>query len=1291
MYLDYSKLKSGQIKQPELRLQTLACKELGIIPWVNGLSFELNYAAVSRVEFDVPRHSCGRVNPLYQKLTSYKMLFTKDFGIYILQRPSTSGDGVAEVKHIIGYSIEQLFEKKMLFLEEGTYNFWNPVTPEDTILGRILELDTTWSVGYVDPKLIGCYRTFDEYDSDALSFCYGSAMEKYNCAIVFDVYAKTINAYDASKSRGTVPVYLSYQNLVDAVNLEEQTDDMVTKLHLYGSDDLSVRDVNPTGTDYLVDLSYFISNGDLDVILEGSTVKLSDRVKSWDASIRSNQGHYTNLVAARASKTAQKLAEDVTLTDLKSELEVLTTEQSVIIQAIALEKTATGKATQQTKLSNKTAEIDRKKAEITSQEAVIAGLQAEIDQYAGDIQAVVNQLAFSKYFTEAEQKILNLYLIEGEAVEETFVATDVDTAASGAISTIQGSVKISGSSVVCATLNGKKLYGAAGGMLQISSAKLTADIVQGTLEVNESTGAYVLTAYMGTVVFGERSFPSGMITASGTLSQFSSDISTQNSGGVSEDKGSRISFEAASSNMFFTVNVSDYQKYSVARELYAFGEELLTEWAWPVYEFSIEAANFLFQKEFEPFKDKLEFGKNIYLNVGDDGVIEPKFIGLSIDFDHPENIALTFSNRFQKRDVVANWLSDINKTSASSRSFDTSKYLYNKTANKTAQVSQFMENALDAAVNTIIGASNQSVVINGAGIQVGGDSKYQLRIVDNMIAMTDDSWKSAKLALGRFYSDAKTGLKDDNGKDILIGETWGINTELLAGNLIIGNNLVLENANDDGVMQFKVDATGAWLYNASYIMQHDKGGLLILDPKYGIMAGDSKMLDAQGTVVSPDFINDYGDVILDDDGMPEHTNFYLDLRNGNAYFRGSVKAISGAIGGWQLSDDFLHSGRVSSYVGLNASSTIYPAYAMWAGAENPENAKFWLKRDGTLKAKDGDLVGCSINVNNGAFCVDRMGNVTMAGDINLKDGKIMWGEGNSPCLALYCRSFNETPNMPYAAYPSLGSANWHKSMNDTDLFASYTYDGGRSWTQAIKIRGEDGSDATVSERAVFDVLTNGGTKFGIFGDSTSNKLYINANYIRSGQIDADMITLGSSYGGFRCATGFDGVNTTYGSKMYGSDDGYYFIATNKGVRMQSPEHGFTITNSGLFADEEININSDRRLKTEIRYDLSKYQNFFLSLRPTQYQYKAGKSGRFHLGFIAQDVELALKKNGLSTADFAGLTITPVEEVNEENGIDDYYYRLRYGEFISLNTFMIQSLYKRIERIEKRLGMSKEEQ
>ena len=1304
MYLDYSKLKSGQIKQPELRLQTLAGKELGIIPWVNGLNFELNYAAVSRVEFDVPRHSDGKINPLYQKLTSYKMLFTKELGIYILQRPTTSGDGVSEVKHITGYSIEQIFEKKMLFLEEGTYNFWNPVTPDDTILGRILELDTTWSIGYVDPKLIGCYRTFDEYDSDALSFCYGSAMEKYNCTIVFDVYAKTINAYDAGKSRGTVPVYLSYQNLVDAVDLEELTDDMVTQLHLYGSDDLSIRDVNPMGTDYLVDLSYFISNGDLDVVPEGSTVKLAERVKGWDALIRSNQGYYTNLVAARASKTAQKLAEEVTLADLKSELEVLTTEQSVIIQAIALETTEAGKATQQKNLSDKTAEIDRKKEEIASQEAVIADLQDEIDQYAGDIQAVVNQLAFSKYFTEAEQKILNLYLIEGDTTEETFVATDVDTAASGAISTIQGSLKISDSNVVRATLNGKKLYGTTGGTLQIVSAKLTADIVQGTLEVDESSGAYVLTAYMGTIAFGGHSFPSGMITASGTLSQLSSDISTQNVDGISEDKGSWISFEAASSKMFFTVNVNDYQKYSVARELYSFGEELLEEWAWPVYEFSIDTANFLFQKEFEPFKDKLEFGKNIYLNIGDEGVIEPKFIGLSIDFDNPENITLTFSNRFQKRDVVANWLSDINKTSASSRSFDASKYLYNKTANKTTQVSQFMENALDAAVNTIIGASNQSVVINGAGIQVGGDSKYQLRIVDNMIAMTDDSWQSAKLALGRFYSDAKTGLKDDSGKDILIGETWGINTELLAGNLIIGNNLVLENANDDGVMQFKVDATGAWLYNASYIMQHNNGGLMIFDPKYGIVAGTKLLFDTNGTTVTPEFIDEYGDIEFDSDGMPENANFFLDLRDGSAYFRGKVTATSGKIGGFTIEDTFLHGGSNSNYVALNGSgSGANSLYAMWAGSPTPENAPFSVRKNGDLYAKNGTFSGTvsgasfrdragnsmmnslyeftadylnlnGINVGNGNFVVDSSGNVSIKGSITMAAGSsINWAlvsEQNTAQSAAYSRA-DTAYNLADSAY---------SRANTAFNLADSAYDNA---DDAYNLAWEN----RLTDLNVFNVLTGGGSRFGIFSDSTSNRLYINASYICAGTIDADIVTLGSDYGGFCCGRGSDGVNTTYGAMVYGSAGpyaDYYLFVSNKGAMMSGGSASIYCANNGIHASEEISVDSDIRLKNDIRFDVEKYEDFFLGLQASTFCLNGRNDNLRHIGFIAQEVEKTRISCGIDKNDLALLEYCKKNIRGSDGDLSDNYYGIRYGEFIPLCVHMIQKLYQRISYLETKL-------
>ena len=138
-------------------------------------------------------------------------------------------------------------------------------------------------------------------------------------------------------------------------------------------------------------------------------------------------------------------------------MEVLTAQQSVTIQAIALEKNICRQESQQQQLDEINRQIDEKNEEIAGQEEVISDLQSEIDQYAEDIEAVVDRLSISKYFTAAEQKILNLYLIEGEVVEETFVATDVDTSASGTSSTLQGGVSITRADIARATLNGKTI------------------------------------------------------------------------------------------------------------------------------------------------------------------------------------------------------------------------------------------------------------------------------------------------------------------------------------------------------------------------------------------------------------------------------------------------------------------------------------------------------------------------------------------------------------------------------------------------------------------------------------------------------------------------------------------------------------------------------------------------------------------------------------------------------------------------------------------------------------------
>lgn len=1013
MYLDYSKLefdKDGRPERPELLLKTLGERAIGTIPGVSDLKLNIKFSEPSEITFDVPAKIGGRDNPVYDAVTGYKLIETKRYGIYVTMDPSTEADGIMEVKHVKGYSYEKTLSLKKFFLEEGTFNFWNPVDREDTVLGRVLEAAPGWSVGYVSPSLIGRYRTFDSYDSDLLSFLYGSAPEKYRCVFVFDTYRKTIDAYDADEERGRTPIYLAFDNLLQSMDIEEISDELVTAIRPYGADGLDIRSVDPTGSNWIYDLSHFIENGDI-------PAPLADKWRAWQAQIAARQPYYRALVSMRASASAQLLAAQCALADLRGELETLTAQQSVTIQAEAVEKTEEGKAYQQGVLRDINEKIAAKRAQIAAQEASIASIRDSLDDgspasYAAQIKAVVDELSITRYFSPEEHEHLSRFFHEQDLTESTFVATSVDAEVSGRSLPLTGeTVRVAGSAVSKVDLTetfGKALYTISGGTLEVAGEhSISGDIIRGTLEAAGS-GAYVMSLYVGTVRVDGKRAQSGTITMSGVLSGLSSDVAAVTEEGVTTLEGTRLHYTSQSGTAYVTTNVSDYQRYAVEMELYDHAVGVLHELATPTYEFTADAANFLFAKQFVPFREKLELGKGVYLKIAPDRAITPYIIEFTLDFEDESAFSLVFSNRFKRHDYV-NTLRDMLETSlSSSRSFDAAKYIYGQTAKQAGMVSKFMNSSLDAAKNTILGAENQSVVINGAGIHIGGDSRYQMRIVDSMIALTDDGWETPKLAIGHFASPE-------------VGDYFGVNADIIGGKLIIGNDLIIENPTDTGVMQFKVDSTGAWLNNSTFVLQKDNGGKILLDPRYGIVAGTGDLFDTDGTTVLPSFIDEDGELMLDKLGMPKNANFFLDLRDGSAYFH-----ANGTFGGDIYANNLYFndgSGDVKTLI---------------------DQAK-----------KKADLSGLD--------CID-LGGITLdgkTGNINFSGaGSITWG--------------NNIPNRKRFAASTSGP--WHDSMQSGDIYCcdwNYATD---QWGTPYKFVGTDGangrpgSDASVTYENMLKAL-----------------------------------------------------------------------------------------------------------------------------------------------------------------------------------------------------------------------------
>lgn len=125
--------------------------------------------------------------------------------------------------------------------------------------------------------------------------------------------------------------------------------------------------------------------------------------------------------------------------------------------------------------------------------------------------------------------------------------------------------------------------------------------------------------------------------------------------------------------------------------------------------------------------------------------------------------------------------------------------------------------------------------------------------------------------------------------------------------------------------------------------------------------------------------------------------------------------------------------------------------------------------------------------------------------------------------------------------------------------------------------------------------------------------------------------------------------------------------------------------------------SDRRKKKDFRKLLEddRFERFFELLQPMEYRLIENDE-KMHMGFVAQDVEQAMKCCDISENEFYGLEHAVFSEKDfesneewekflEQNGGANDMYTLCYQEFIALNTAMIQKLQNRCNDFERRLS------
>jgi hypothetical protein len=167
---------------------------------------------------------------------------------------------------------------------------------------------------------------------------------------------------------------------------------------------------------------------------------------------------------------------------------------------------------------------------------------------------------------------------------------------------------------------------------------------------------------------------------------------------------------------------------------------------------------------------------------------------MSIDYDNPTDFTMTFGNRF--RLDTAEWtfgdLYDSNSGAVDYVNVNADLMTKPMKSGVIDKVTEYMKNSLNLANQTITTAENQDFTIGTYGIwgkkRNTDDTidSHQIRIANNIIAMTDDNWATVKLALGVI-----------NGKSAIIAD-------VIAGKLLAGNDLLITNDANN----FRVDHDG---------------------------------------------------------------------------------------------------------------------------------------------------------------------------------------------------------------------------------------------------------------------------------------------------------------------------------------------------------------------------------------------------------------------------------------------------------------------------------------------------
>lgn len=265
------------IELPKYNLVLTKLTEEPITSLKNITDLEHNafYVGIDELNFNIPFYRTedngDKVeNEIYSLVEGDHLILVNDMKYFIINSVVEKADESGKVwKEVHCYSREyELSKKKLIDYKADSRLLYDDTNStldglEKGILNYIFNhIVKSWTIGYVDPDIIlregkGIYRSLN-FSNSNLTQVFNDLQRTYGCVFKFDTIKQEMNIYSIDKMMGQHRgLYISDGNFIKNISKDINTDEIITRLYIYGKDNISIQSISPTGQPYIDNFNYY--------------------------------------------------------------------------------------------------------------------------------------------------------------------------------------------------------------------------------------------------------------------------------------------------------------------------------------------------------------------------------------------------------------------------------------------------------------------------------------------------------------------------------------------------------------------------------------------------------------------------------------------------------------------------------------------------------------------------------------------------------------------------------------------------------------------------------------------------------------------------------------------------------------------------------------------------------------------------------------------------------------------------------------------------------------------------